>query len=72
MKKDTIYKVKEWNVQKRSLGAYILVYTLGKGSMHDKPRQKGYVVQKFHKKGGERSRFCSNYQKALTELDSNF
>lgn len=65
--KRKIYKVKDWNREKTG----ILVYTLGNGSMVDEPRKKGYVVQKYHKEGGERSHYWKNYTLALSDFYSD-
>ena len=63
--------VREWNREKLANKQYILVYTLGNGSMIDTPRQRGYVVQKRHKLGGERSKFHLSREKALSDYHSN-
>jgi hypothetical protein len=60
-----IYKVKDWNASKRHNGQYMLVYTLGNGSMVDEPRKRGYVVQKWHNQGGEGSRYFRNHKLAM-------
>jgi hypothetical protein len=56
-----IHKVKDWNQSHTG----IMKYTLGNGSMLDEPRKKGYVVQKRHVEGGEKSQYFPNYEKAL-------
>jgi len=66
-----IYTVKNWNAIQRNNKQYILVYTLGNGSMVDIPRQRGYVVEKHHIQGGKRSRFHSNKERALEDYYSN-
>jgi len=58
-----IYKVSDWNRERRGT---ILAYTLGNGSMLDEPRKNGYVVQKIHLEGGNKSRFFKNYALALS------
>ena len=64
-----IYKVKDWNSSKTHEGKYILVYTLGNGSMVDTPRKRGYVVQKWIKDTkAERSRYHKNYASALADF----
>lgn len=68
IKQRKIYKVSEWNRTKSSEGRYMLIYTLGNGSMSDEPRKRGYVVQKYHKESGERSKFFKNYELALSDF----
>ena len=69
--KSTITPVKDWNRYYSNKGQYMLVYTLGNGSMVDEPRKRGYVVQKRHEEGGERSRFHLNLDKAVADHNSN-
>ena len=61
-----LYTIKHWN---RLYKGTILAYTLGNGSMIDEPRKNGYVVQKRHKEGGEKSKYHSNYEKALSDFN---
>ncbi len=70
MEKSILTPVKHWNAEKRAKGQYILIYTLGNGSMVDTPRQRGYVVQKYSNQGGERSRFHLYYKNALADYES--
>lgn len=66
-----MYQVKTWNEIHRRKNQFILIYTLGNGSMVDTPRQKGYVVEKHHSQGGKRSKFHSNIEKAMADYYSN-
>jgi len=61
-----IYTIREWN---STHTGSIMAYTLGNGSMYDEPRQRGYVVQKRHTEGGERSKYHSNKAKALQDYN---
>ena len=56
-----------WQFNKEMLDKqqYIMVMTLGNGSMVDMPRKRGYVVSKEHKEGGKSSRFFLNHDKAF-------
>lgn len=71
IKEKRIVPVKAWNNEARAKKAYILVYTLGNGSMIDTPRQRGYVVQKRHVEGGERSKFYLSHDKAIADYQSD-
>ena len=71
IKEKRILSVKEWNNEARAKKQYILIYTLGNGSMVDVARQRGYVVQKRHIEGGEKSHFWLNKEKALQDYQSN-
>lgn len=55
----TITQVKEFNREMRAQGKYILMFTLGNGSMADEPRQRGYVVSE-----GQRHRYFPNIEMA--------
>lgn len=66
--KAVLFPVREWNSLHRGT---ILVYTLGHGSMIDRPRLRGWVVQKFHVEGGERSKFHMDFAEALTDYRSD-
>jgi hypothetical protein len=66
--KRQIHKVKDWNREKLAEQKYIMVFTLGNGSMLDEPRKKGYVVYKKHKLGGTSAKYMSNYEKALANF----
>lgn len=54
-----ITQVKEWNRKMRAEGKYILMFTLGNGSMLDEPRKNGYVVGHLNN-----CRWVSNIDKA--------
>ena len=71
IKEKRILSVREWNNEARAKRQYILVYTLGNGSMADTERQHGYVVQKRHNQGGERSHFFLSREKAIADYQSN-
>ena len=71
IKEKRMLSVKAWNDEARAKKAYILIYTLGNGSMIDTPRQRGYVVQKRHIEGGERSKFYLNRELAQADYQSN-
>lgn len=71
IKEKLFMTVKDWNAKQRNDKRYILVYTLGNGSMVDEPRQYGYVVQKRHEEGGERSKFHKNRAEALKDYNSD-
>lgn len=66
-----IYQVKDWNAKKRADKQYMQIYTLDNGSMIDEPRKNGYVVQKRHSEGGERSKFHASHEKAKEDYWSN-
>lgn len=68
--KSFLYTVKNWNTIQNRNSKYILVYTLGNGSMYEPERQKGYVVEKHHEQGGERSKFHKNIKLALQDYYS--
>jgi hypothetical protein len=59
-----IYTVREWNNTKRSEGKYIMMFTLGDGSMVDEPRKRGYVVEKRHRLGGHGCKYLKNIELA--------
>ena len=71
IKEKRMLPVKDWNIEQLSKKQYILVYTLGNGSMIDEPRKYGYVVQKRHVEGGEKSHFYLNKDKAMADYQSN-
>lgn len=66
-----ITPVKAWNSRMRAEKNYIMVFTLGVGSMVDEPRQVGYVVSKTHREGGERHKFHLSHDKALADFNSD-
>lgn len=71
IKDKRILPVSAWNQEYKRKGNYVMVYTLGNGSMLDTERKRGYVVQKHHVQGGERSRFHRNYELALSDYNSD-
>lgn len=71
IKSVSIERVKHWNARMRAEGKYMLVYTLGNGSMADEPRKRGFVVQKYHREGGERSKFHLSREKAEADYKSD-
>ncbi len=56
-----LWQVKKWNNHQKALGKAMQVYTLGGGSMFDKPRQKGWVVSYGHG-----SKFFATKAKAIS------
>lgn len=66
-----LHQVKDWNREKRAQHQYTLMYTLGSGAMHEEPRQRGWVVQKWHKEGGERSSFHLSPKEAREDYQSD-
>lgn len=61
----TLTQVQEWNRKKRNDGQYIMMFTLGNGSMADKPRQRGWVIYTKNEQGATSARFYQNKDEAL-------
>ena len=69
-KPNGFYKVAIWNAIQQRDGKHMLIYTLGNGSMIDEPRRRGYVVQKYHVNGGEKSKFYLKYADAIKDFET--
>jgi len=63
-----ITQVKEFNKKMLRESRYILVFTLGNGSMVDEPRKNGYVVSGYC--GNDSHRWFNNKQEAIKFIKS--
>jgi len=62
-------QVKKFNEWARNKGKYILIFTLGVGSMQDKPRKYGWVVSGYSSKDSHQ--FFLNKKEAINFIKLN-